>query len=299
VQFWQSLIYAPVEEHLDLARAAEEAGFDGVAVPDHVALPERMRSRYPYADVELDPMGPYPDCFVSIAAMAAVTTRLRFITYVYVLPMRNPFVVAKAAGTAAILSSHRVVLGVGVGWLREEFELLGHDFGSRGGRTDEMLAVMHDLWVQGRTEHRGRHLDIPPTCMAPVPGRALPVWIGGHSDVALARAARHDGWIGLNFGLDELTGHLDRLRRARSEHRPATASGAAVPERFDVVVAPEEPIDGALCERLAAIGVTGVVTPILARLGARTPRERLDALRRFGDRVVRPHRDRNEPSSSA
>ena len=117
MQFWQSLIFCESEQLLDVARSAESLGYTGVVLPDHVALPEQTRSSYPYSDYELDPRAPFLDPWPVIGAMAAVTDRLRFSTYVFVLPMRDPFSVAKSVATTSILADGRVALGVGVGWL--------------------------------------------------------------------------------------------------------------------------------------------------------------------------------------
>jgi len=122
-----------------LAAVAEEVGFDSVAVSDHVVYPSYLESRYPYTPdgtPQFSPEEHWPDVWVAIASMAAVTRRLRFMTNVYVLPLRNPFVVAKAVGTVAYLSDDRVALGIGAGWMREEFDLLEQPFSRRGKRLD-------------------------------------------------------------------------------------------------------------------------------------------------------------------
>ena len=113
MNFWLSLIHVDVREFIEVASLAEALGFTGVVLPDHVCLPEQPEAQYPYAEVTLGLDAPYPDPVVGIAAMAAVTSTLRFTSYVYVVPMRDPFSVAKSFATAAILSGNRVALGAG------------------------------------------------------------------------------------------------------------------------------------------------------------------------------------------
>lgn len=271
MQFWQSLIFAESDQLLDLARAAETVGFAGVLLPDHVALPERTSSSYPYSEYELDAKAPFLDPWPTIAAMAAVTTRLRFSTYVYILPMRDPFSVAKSLATTAILSGGRVALGLGVGWLREEVEILGHAFPGRGTRSDEMIDVMRSLWSTGSAEYHGRHLDFPRVFSEPTPGVPIPLYVGGHSQAAVERAARCDGWMGLDFALDEVPGMIERIRDARRRLGRDT-------EPFEIFLSPRGDVEADTYRRLEGMGVTSVVVPSWALLEGRF--EDIDAKRR-------------------
>jgi alkanesulfonate monooxygenase SsuD/methylene tetrahydromethanopterin reductase-like flavin-dependent oxidoreductase (luciferase family) len=160
MRFLCSLAFTEPLDMIPLARHADEVGFDMLALSDHLVFPESLASSYPYSPDGKPfwaPSTPWPDCFVAIGAMAAVTARIRFATNVFVLPARDPFVVAKAAGTAAVLSRNRLVLGVGSGWMRDEFALTGQEFETRGARTSEMIDVLRLLWGGGMVEHRGRH----------------------------------------------------------------------------------------------------------------------------------------------
>src|SRR5262245_41007363 len=147
-----------------LARTADEHGYEAMAFSDHVLYPEKLETTSPYTpdgSSRYAATGPFPDPFVTIGALAAVTTRLRFTTNVFVLAMRNVFAAAKAIATAAVLSNDRVTLTVGVGWSKVEFELLGQDFATRGRRTDEMLEVLPRLWSGEWVEHEGRFVSFP------------------------------------------------------------------------------------------------------------------------------------------
>jgi probable F420-dependent oxidoreductase len=205
------VIFEPHDQLLELARIAEACGYEGLALADHVAVPAEFASVHPSGENPFTAASPFPDPFVSMAAMAAVTARLRFMSYVYVLPMRDPFSVAKQVGTAALLSGNRVVLGVGAGWLTEEIAVLGPDPSTRGRRMDEMLDVIRDLWDDGWAELHGEHFDFDRVGMFPVPDQQPPIWVGGKSDAALRRAVRMGGWLGMNYGLDEVQSLLARL----------------------------------------------------------------------------------------
>jgi probable F420-dependent oxidoreductase len=182
MQFWQSLSFTEPEHLLELARIAEQAGFTGVLVSDHLFHPQRFEAAYPYTADGLPPFTPetpWPDPFVTIGAMAGATTRLRFSMAIYILPLRHPLEVAKAAATVAVLSGGRFALGCGAGWMKEEFTQLGVDFHTRGRRYDESIEVLRKVWAGGMVEHHGRFFDFEPLRMEPVPPAPLPIWIGG------------------------------------------------------------------------------------------------------------------------
>ena len=194
MRFWLSLNFEPMEQLLDHARNAEELGFEGVVLPDHVVIKVGDRTPHPKG-YPLQAEEPFLEPLCVFSAMAAVTTKLRFLNYVYVVPLREPFSIAKQCGTVAVISGGRFVLGTGTGWLREEFDALDRDFASRGSRLDEMLPILRDFWDHGYAEAHGRHFDFPRSGMFPVPPTRLPIWIGGHSMAAARRAARFDGYM--------------------------------------------------------------------------------------------------------
>jgi alkanesulfonate monooxygenase SsuD/methylene tetrahydromethanopterin reductase-like flavin-dependent oxidoreductase (luciferase family) len=160
---------------------------------------------------------PYLDAWVASAALGQITSRLRFLPYIYVLPMRHPVHVAKQLATAELFAPGRIILGVGTGWLREEFDLVDVSFDTRGARTDEMLEVIA-LLLSGRdAEFEGRVFSLPPSRMRPVPTERVSVMIGGDSDIALRRAARHDGWLGIDYELAQLRPLIAKLESYRRD----------------------------------------------------------------------------------
>jgi len=284
MQFVIPTAFSPTAHFCAMARAAEEHGWDAVAISDHVAHPERIASPYPYTPdgaIRWNEHTAWPDPWVSIAAMAAVTTRLRFVTNIYVLALRNPFLAAKAVATAAALSGDRVALGVGVGWCREEFVLAGQEFGDRGRRTDEMIEVLRKLWTGDYVEHQGRCYRFERVRMLPAPGAPVPIYGGGLSEPALRRAARLDGWISDIHTLAELREIAATLRRLRAE--------AGLAERpYAIVAACSDAFGADGVRRLGEIGVTHYATAPWLFYGGSWDSlpDKVDGLRRFADEVI-------------
>jgi probable F420-dependent oxidoreductase len=221
MKFWQAITWSETDQLLEIARFAEELGFHGLMSGDHAVYPESISPDYPYSDSGMPPMqsdDEYPDQTAIFAAMAAVTTKLHFTCGVYVLPLRNPHEVARASATLAILSDNRFILGAGVGWMKEEFDIYGVDFRTRGKRTDEMIEVLHKLWRGGMVEHRGEHFDFPRVQLSPAPATPPPIYVGGASEVALKRAARNDGYIGAGTLPQDVAPLLKRLEELRREY---------------------------------------------------------------------------------
>jgi len=258
VKFWQAITWAETDQLLEIARYAEELGFHGLMSGDHAVYPESIAPHYPYSDTGMPPMQPsdeYPDQTAIFAAMAAVTRKLRFTCGVYVLPLRNPHEVARACATLAILSDNRFILGVGVGWMKEEFDIYGVDFHQRGEITDEIIEVLHKLWSGSMVEHHGVHLDFPRVQLSPAPSVAPPIYIGGSSEAALRRAARvGNGYIGAGTapeGVKPLLRRLDELRKKYDrEHLPFEAM-------LGITAAPSPD----LYRRLADDGLQSTVAP--------------------------------------
>jgi probable F420-dependent oxidoreductase len=285
MRFAISLAFQPVDQLVALAREADACGYDALTIPDHVVDLETLATPYPYTPDgrrRWDYAAEWPDPWVLVGALAQVTERIRFFTSVYVAALRSPYLVAKAVGTAAVLSGNRVALGVGVGWCREEFELIGQDFTNRGRRTDEALDLLEALWRPGWTDSDGPLYPTPRLTMEPTPTAPVPVYVGGLSEVAFARAARHDGWIGDLYSVQEAGGHARRLREIRDDigatgdFRVITAlTDAFLPEQF---------------AEAAELGVTDVWTmPWAYYHGLDVDLEqKLDGIRRFADDVLSP-----------
>jgi len=223
MRFWQCISYGHPNECIALAKAAEASGgFDGLTLAEHIFYPLQMRSKHPYSPpdapaFEHDCM--WAELWTSFAAMAAVTERLLFASAVHVLPMHNPFYVAKALGNLAHLSNNRVVLGSGAGWMREEFEAFDINFSTRARRYDEAIALMRALWQGGPVDFEGEHFQCKQVVMLPAPPQPIPIWIGGKTEIALRRAARlGDGWMGTGETLEESLPLIDRLQELRKEY---------------------------------------------------------------------------------
>lgn len=193
----------------NMAATLEAAGFDSIWTSDHVVFPHEVRSRYPFAadgritwPVDVD----YLEPVVALSAMTSTTSKAELGTSVLILPMRNPILFAKQAACVDVISNGRLVLGVGVGWLREEFEALGANFDDRGAVLDEWLAIARRCWTGTVEPFEGRYYRLPEAIYCrPTPTRHLPVLIGGMSRHALERAGRSaDGWLA-QFSLEDLS----------------------------------------------------------------------------------------------
>ena len=184
---------------LTVASKVEELGFDSLWVSDHVVIPWHIDSRYPYNATGDFPLAPGTDFLEPLTALtlaAAVTSRVRLGTSVLVLPHRHPVLTAKMLATLDHLAPGRVILGAGVGWMREEIELFGVPYARRGAWTDEAIAIMRACWRDERVSHRGEFFRFEDLGVRPRPVRGtIPIWIGGHTDRALRRVATlGDGW---------------------------------------------------------------------------------------------------------
>lgn len=278
MKVYVSIAFQETSEAIELARAADELGYDGIGIPDHVVNLETLQTPYPYTadgSRRWEAFTDWPDPWVMIGAIALQTARLRFVTTVYLPAMRDPYSAAKAIGTAAVLAGGRLELGIGVGWCRDEFELLGQQFERRGRRTDEMLELMKALWAPGWTEHSGEFYTAPRLEMEPTPP-PIPVYVGGLSDIALRRAARHDGWIGDLITTDQALERIATLRLIRAENGSEMAGFEAITPLSDAFT-PEH------YARAEAGGVTGIITmPWMFYSGpAATLEQKIDGMRRF------------------
>ncbi|CAM9977389.1 unnamed protein product [Discosporangium mesarthrocarpum] len=220
MRFWHGMGYTPMDELAPLARHAESIGFHGITLGDHWVTAEVQEDRYEIAKDGVTPWEdqvPWPDPWVQFAALAGETTRLQFMTTVYILPLRDAFTAAKAISTAAVVTGGRIHLGVGVGWQKLEFGLSGRPFDRRGRHVDEQLEVLRKLWSGEMVEHAGEFYTFPRVRMQPSPPSRIPIYIGGTSEAAFRRAARHDGWEGAVYPWAEIEDYVGAARRARLE----------------------------------------------------------------------------------
>ena len=217
---------AHIESLAHVARRAEDLGYDGVFLSDHIAIPTELRSAYPYrsdgrfplaaADRILEPV-------TTLAYLAAVTTRLHLGFSVLVLPYRHPVLNAKMLGTLDVISSGRLIVGAGVGWMKEEFGALDSNFAARGAVTDEHIALLKALWTEDAPDVLGRHYSVTGVGMAPQPVTRPhpPIWTGGISAPALRRAANlADGWHGVRQSprdVARVAARIGELRASRGE----------------------------------------------------------------------------------
>jgi len=209
---------------LELAREGERLGFHSAMIADHIVFPVESQSAYPYTlDRKHPGGGDALDAFSILGVVAGATERLRLVTSVLVLPYRNPVLTAKMVATLDVLSGGRVTLGVGVGWLKEEFEALDSpDFDKRGAVSDEWLAILKQLWSQSPASFKGQFYSYSDIRCEPFPLQKPhpPIWVGGHSKAALRRTARHgDGWHPVGaiaaspLPPQEMKAHLNTLKR--------------------------------------------------------------------------------------
>ena len=273
--------------YIPLAQAAEEAGYDSMVVPDSICYPRHSTSVYPFnpdGTREFLEDKPFLEPFSLIPALGAVTQRLRFVTFVLKLPVRNPVLVAKQATSVAVLIGGRLSLGVGTSPWREDYDVLGVPWAGRGQRMDEEIAIIRGLAAGGYFEHHGTVFDVPPIKMAPVPDRPIPLLIGGHGDAALRRAAETgDGWLHGGGDPADLPGLLARLAEFRRQ-----AGTVDQPFEVHVISLDAYTVDGV--HRLAEQGVTDVIVgfswPYVTGPDTEPLAEKVSRLRRFADDVI-------------
>ena len=207
------------ETLITLARHVEAMGFDSVWASDHVVVPFEIRSKYPYNATGEFPLAPttnFLEPLTVLSLVAGVTERLRLGTTVLVLPHRHPVLAAKMLATLDHLAPGRVILGAGVGWMREEIELLGAPYDQRGAWTDEAIRIMRACWKDERVSYHGRFFSFPDVGFAPKPARGtIPIWIGGHTPRAMRRVAElGEGWHAAFASPDVMQKGLVELKAA-------------------------------------------------------------------------------------
>lgn len=270
--------------YVPLAQAAEAAGYTSMTIPDSICYPEVSDSRYPYTtDGERTFIEdkPFIEPFVLMGALAAVTTRLRFTTFVVKLPIRQPVLMAKQAASLAVLSAHRFAFGVGTSPWPEDFTVTGTEWKTRGARLDEMIAIIRGLTAGGYFAFHGKHYDIPSIKICPTPTTPIPILIGGHSEAALKRAARNDGWMHAGGDQSKLEDYLTRITELRREF-----GRDRLPFENHVISFDGFTVDGV--KKLADLGVTDVIVGFRNMYDEDTTplQKKIDALRMFAEHVI-------------
>ena len=255
---------------------ADRLGYESVWLPEHLVLPVEM-TRSPFPGEEhppVPPSTPVYDAFAYLSFFAGRTQRIRLATHVYNIGLRHPFTTARAVQTLDVISGGRVEFGIGASWLESEWVSVGLDFATRGRRVDEAIEVCQRLWSEEVVEHHGEFFDFGPVMFEPKPVQKPwpPIVVGGESKAALRRAARLDGWVGMQHTYESAAQMVARLRELRAEagwgHEPFDATiGAAVADKEDA-------------QRWADAGVTRILVAPWRR-----SREAVDGLRTFAEKV--------------
>jgi probable F420-dependent oxidoreductase len=266
---------------VEVAQAAEAAGFDSIWTVEHVIVPHAYQSRYPYSPTGKMGSGledfPIPDPLIWLAYIASATRTIKLGTAIMILPQRNPVVTAKAVATLDHLAGgERVLLGIGVGWLAEEFAALGVPFADRGPRTDEYVAAMRALWRDERASFHGHFVSFDDVFCRPLPpARRIPIIVGGDTPAAARRAGRlGDGYFPARGASAAL---FDEMRRA------AEAAGRD-PAEIELTVS--APTDVSEIEALAKQGIARVAVPISSGAGLPAQVKTPDDVLRYGKDVI-------------
>ena len=244
------------DHYLPLARAAEEAGFHGLTIPDSICYPQEASSKYPYnkdGSREFLESVPFVESLIAVAAMAAVTQQIELATFVYKLAVRQAPVVAKQVQGIQVLSGNRFVFGVGISPWEEDFAVCGVPWDKRGQRLDEQIDILRGLESGDFFAYRGEVHDMPANKMCPAPSQPTPILIGGHAEPALRRAARvGDGWMCAGADLAQLQAYISLIRQLREEYGTADRP-------FRVYTTGQDAFTPDGIARLEEIGVTDVV----------------------------------------
>ncbi|PXX07711.1 TIGR03619 family F420-dependent LLM class oxidoreductase [Mycolicibacterium moriokaense] len=286
MQYTCAVPMCPIDQLIELAKTAEEVAFDNIALPDSIFYMEKQTADYPYtADGSRmwNEETPWVDPLIAAGAMGAVTSKLRFYTNVMKLGSRNPVLMARQVGSVANLTNNRFGFGVGIGWAPEEFEWCGQPYAKRGKRVDEMIDVIKLLLGGGMVEFHGEFYDFERLQMSPAPTKPVPFYVGGHTDVALKRAARiGDGWTSAMLTSDQLAEIIGKIKKLLAD-----AGRAGDPFEYQAVCIDKFDVEGH--RDLVAAGVTdNIVMPwVFDGLGFDAPLDKKqDSLKRYADTYI-------------
>ncbi|MFP6773117.1 MAG: LLM class F420-dependent oxidoreductase [Alphaproteobacteria bacterium] len=269
--------YIDPAKAVELVQAGEDAGFESAWTVEHTVVPEGYQSAYPYSDDGKMAGGhddvPLPDPLIWMAYVAAATNRINLATGILILPQHNPVITAKQIATLDFMSGGRVLLGIGVGWMREEFEALGAPFDDRGARTDDYVAAMRALWSQEKATHKGEFASFENVYCRPQPiNGSVPIIVGGHSRPAARRAGRlGNGYFPARGAPADL---IDLARKTAEEHGRDPAAieiTTSLPDDMDKIPA------------LAAAGVSRILVPVTPMAGLATRISNPDDVRNWRD----------------
>jgi len=224
VRFSYQVGMCDADHYLPLAKAAEDAGFEGITIPDSICYPKEASSKYPYnkdGSREFLESVPFLESLIAVAAMAAVTEKIRFATFVYKLAVRQAAIVAKQVQSIAQLSGNRFDFGVGISPWEEDFAVCQVPWEKRGKRLDEQVDILRGLETGDFFAYDGEIHQMPANKMCPAPTQPTPILIGGHTDIALKRAARADGWMCAGLEMEQLAAHIARINELRDEYGTA------------------------------------------------------------------------------
>ena len=269
--------YIDPAKAVELVQAGEDAGFESAWTVEHTVVPEGYQSAYPYSDDGKMAGGhddvPLPDPLIWMAYVAAATNRINLATGILILPQHNPVITAKQIATLDFMSGGRVLLGIGVGWMREEFEALGAPFDDRGARTDDYVAAMRALWSQEKATHKGEFASFENVYCRPQPiNGSVPIIVGGHSRPAARRAGRlGNGYFPARGAPADL---IDLARKTAEEHGRDPAAieiTTSLPDDMDEIPA------------LAAAGVSRILVPVTPMAGLATRISNPDDVKNWRD----------------
>jgi probable F420-dependent oxidoreductase len=269
------------QQIIDVTLQAEKLGYDSVWLGEHVITPAQNDSHFPYGGENDDHAGfnahiPFFDPYAVFSYLAALTTTLKMGLSVSIVPLHDPFHLSRSVMTLDVFSKGRFELGVGTGWLKEEFDIMGRDFASRGKRLEESLDIMESLFANEITTYDGEHFKVPPIGLNPKPVTQPhpPFIFGGHAPAALRRAAvRGDGWMGADLSPDEVAPMVVKMK----EMRAAAGRGN---DPFEVGCGYRGPLDHDLVERFRDAGVERLMIAPWTR-----GREAVEGITRFAERM--------------
>ena len=267
---------------LEICRRAEAVGFESLWGGEHVIIPDEIYSKYPYTDdgkIPAEPDTPIPDPLIWLAFAAAAAPTLRLGTCILIVPQRNPLVLAKELATLDQLSGGRVELGLGVGWLKEEYEALGVPWERRGARNDEYIEAMKALWQGPHAEFHGDFVDFPPVTCSPRPvNGSIPIVVGGDTERAIARAGKiADGYF-------PGEGNIDRLKELITRVKHSTESNDRDPNsvKISAIFGTQMMNPEAGVEEMRNAGVDRIMVPAFFFAGEGG----MDRLSEFGEKII-------------